>query len=243
MVDTEHVTELLPAYALGALDDVEVKEVEEHLKGCAACRRELARYEDVARDLAYAVPRSEPPAELKQRILGEISGTATALAAPDEVASTWWERRLLAVQQFFTGPVWRPVLLLLLVVLGIGNLALWRRLQQAQDAAPFRAVRLAGTENADEATGVIIISEDGAHGALIVQQLPMLGEEHEYQLWLIDNGERTDGGTFSVDEDGYRSHYVSAPRPLGDYEAFGVTIEPAGGSPGPTGPQVLGSTQ
>ena len=124
-----------------------------------------------------------------------------------------------------------------------GKAGYWQRVQQTQDAAPFRTVRLAGTENADAATGVIIISEDGAHGALIVQELPQLSEEQAYQLWLIDDGERADGGTFSVDEDGYDSHYVSSPRPLGEYEAFGVTIEPAGGSPGPTGPQVLGSSR
>lgn len=239
MVGEEHVTASLPAHALGALDDVEEKEAEEHLRSCAACRSELALYEAVAGHLAHAVPQSEPPADLKQKMLGEVASTTT----PDNAVSRWWERWLPALQQFFAGPVWRPALLLLLIILGVGNVALWQRLQQTQDATPFRAVRLAGTENADEATGVIIISEDGAHGALIVQELPTLGEEQAYQLWLIHDGERTDGGTFSVDEDGYESHYVAAPRPLGDYEAFGVTIEPAGGSPGPTGPQVLGSAR
>lgn len=239
MVDNEHVTELLPAYALGALDDVEAEAIEGHLKGCATCRKELLSYEGVAGNLAYAIPRAEPPAGLKHRVMGEISCATTA---SDEEKPAWWGRWLLAVQQFFAGPIWQPALLLLVVVLIIGNLALWQRLQKTQDAAPFRTVRLAGTENANEATGVIIISEDGEHGALIVQALPVLGEEQEYQLWLIDNGERTDGGTFSVDEDGYDSHYVSAPQPLGEYDAFGVTIEPAGGSPGPTGPQVLGSS-
>jgi len=237
MVAKEHVTESLPAYALGALDDVEAKEIQEHLGECAACRSELTLYEDVAGQLAHAVPRSEPPVGLKRKVMGEISETA----APDDAGrAAPWESWLLALRQFFAGPVWRPALLLLIVVLGVGNLTLWQRVRQTQDAAPFRTVKLAGTENASEATGVIIISEDGAHGALIVQELPQLSEEQQYQLWLIDDEERTDGGVFSVAEDGYKSHYVSSPRPLGDYDAFGVTIEPAGGSPGPTGAQVLG---
>lgn len=240
MATNEHVIESLPAYALGALEDVKASEVREHLESCATCRDELTLYEDVAGQLAHAVPQNEPPAGLKQRVLRDISRST----APDDSAEAgWWEKWLVALQQIFVRPVWRPALLLLVVILGAGNLVLWQRVRQTQDAAPFRTVKLAGTENAGEATGVIIISEDGAHGALIVQDLPELSEEQEYQLWLIDDGERTDGGTFSVAEDGYDSHYVSAPQPLGDYDAFGVTIEPAGGSPGPTGPQMLGSTQ
>jgi anti-sigma-K factor RskA len=34
---------------------------------------------------------------------------------------------------------------------------------------------------------------------------------------------------------------VVAPQPLDTYSALGITIEPAGGSPAPTGPKVLGS--
>lgn len=238
MAEKEHVTGLLPAHALGALDDVEAKRVEEHLASCAACRKELTLYEEMAGKLAFAAPRSEPPASLKQRVADAISETR----ATNRVDSGRWERWLVALRQLFARPVWQPALLFLIVVLGVANLALWQRVQQMQDAAPFRTVSLAGTENAKEATGVIIISEDGAHGALIVQELPELSEEQAYQLWLIDDGERTDGGVFSVSDDGYKSRYVSSPQPLSDYDAFGVTIEPAGGSQGPTGPQVLGST-
>lgn len=236
MVKNEHVTELLPAHALGALDDVEAKQVKEHLAQCAACRRELTLYEEMVGQLARVAPRSAPPAGLKQRVVGAISEAGET----DDVEAGWWERWERALQQFFARPVWQPALLFLIVVLGIANLALWQRVQQVQDATPFRTVRLAGTENASEATGVIVISEDGAHGALIVQELPELGEEQAYQLWLIDDGQRTDGGVFSVSDDGYKSHYVSSPQPLSDYDAFGVTIEPEGGSLGPTGPQVLG---
>ncbi|RJQ80137.1 MAG: anti-sigma factor [Desulfobacteraceae bacterium] len=31
-----------------------------------------------------------------------------------------------------------------------------------------------------------------------------------------------------------------SPRPLNSYRTFGITIEPRGGSPGPTGSKVLG---
>jgi anti-sigma-K factor RskA len=60
-------------------------------------------------------------------------------------------------------------------------------------------------------------------------------------LWLIQDGQRTSGGVFSVSDEGYGSLWISSPEPLATYSAFGITIEPAGGSPGPTGDKVLGS--
>ena len=87
-----------------------------------------------------------------------------------------------------------------------------------------------------------MVSTDGEHGTLVVDGLPALDEERQYQLWLIEDGQRTSGGVFSVNPEGYGSLWVLSPEPLSGYSAFGITIEPAGGSPGPTGAKVLGST-
>jgi anti-sigma-K factor RskA len=105
----------------------------------------------------------------------------------------------------------------------------------------FGQIALASTENAPGATGILIISADGEYGSLVVQGLPDLSPGQQYQLWLIDNGRRSSGGVFSVHE-GYAAMQVYAPRALDSYEAFGITIEPAGGSREPTGAKVLGST-
>jgi anti-sigma-K factor RskA len=104
----------------------------------------------------------------------------------------------------------------------------------------LRVVNLAGTEFAPDASGIIVISQDGEHGTLVVDDLPDLGPEQQYQLWLIQDGERTSGGVFSVKQGGYAAKVIYAPHPLVDYGSFGVTIEPTGGSPGPTGEKVLG---
>lgn len=92
-----------------------------------------------------------------------------------------------------------------------------------------------------ESTGLIIISNDGEYGTLIVQNLPHLPEAEAYQLWLIKDGQRTSGGLFNVSEDGYLAKIIYSPEPLAHYQTFGITIEPATGSPGPTGEKVLGS--
>jgi anti-sigma-K factor RskA len=108
----------------------------------------------------------------------------------------------------------------------------------------MRAVPLSPPDSASHATGFVLISADGDDGALVVDGLPPLGESQQYQLWLIRDGQRTSGAVFSTDEKNYGGTRIRAPRPLTDYSAVGITIEPAGGSEQPTGTQVLaGSLQ
>jgi anti-sigma-K factor RskA len=139
----------------------------------------------------------------------------------------------------FNQPVWRPLSLLLILVLVASNALLWQRLNRMP--ATFATINLSGTAVAPQATGLIVISSDGQHGTLVVQQLPALPAAQAYQLWLRKDGQRISGGVFSVTDDGYRSLWVGAPDPLGSYQEFGVTIEPAGGSHDPTGAKVLGN--
>jgi anti-sigma-K factor RskA len=74
---------------------------------------------------------------------------------------------------------------------------------------------------------------------LVVDKLQPLAENQEYQVWLQRDSTEISGGTFAVDEDGYRGLRIVAPESLLTYTSVEVTIEPAGGSSNPTGPQVL----
>ncbi len=64
-----------------------------------------------------------------------------------------------------------------------------------------------------------------------------------YQFWLIDpSGDRTSGGTFSVDAQGRGWVLIRSPKPLNNFQSVGVTIEPEGGSPAPTGAKMMGTS-
>lgn len=67
----------------------------------------------------------------------------------------------------------------------------------------------------------------------------MLPADKVYQLWLIRDGQRTSGGTFTVDANGRGQVPIHPPLPIREYQSMGVTVEPTGGSPGPTGARVL----
>ena len=79
------------------------------------------------------------------------------------------------------------------------------------------------------------------YGTLTIHNAPGLDSTHQYQLWLVKDGKRFNGGVFSVNEDGYGVLQISADLPLETYQSFGVTIEPFGGSAAPTGKKVFGS--
>ena len=241
MAVEEHVLDLLPAYALDCLDETETIQVAEHLAGCAECRAELLAYQATADQLVLAAPMVDPPPALRSRLLERIQPSTTSLPQPQ---SSWWSSFSHIFRQ--TAPVWGGVGLLLILFLAASNFWLWQQVNQIRTdtTSPtlMRTVTLTGTAAAPEASGLVAISLDGEHGSLVVDRLPPLGESEQYQLWLIQDGHRDSGGVFSVGEEGYGSLWVSSPQPLGDYSALGITIEPAGGSPGPTGPKVMGGT-
>jgi anti-sigma-K factor RskA len=135
------------------------------------------------------------------------------------------------------------VSLLLILALGVQNLMLRQEPDEPQmTSGGMRIVTLRGTEAAPDATGTLVISTDGEHGTLVVDSLPPLDPTLQYQLWLIKDEQRTDGGVFSVNDEGYGAMWIYTHEPLASYPAFGITIEPAGGSPGPTGEKVLGGS-
>jgi anti-sigma-K factor RskA len=226
----EHIFDLLPAYALGCLDREDDLRVGEHLAVCKVCRNELESYRALVTDLPFAVSESDPPPNLKETILQRARQTKRIPAATPKIA--WWQRF----------PSWSMVSLVLILVLGASNLLVWGRLNtlERRQQASLRTVLLQGTAAAPNGTGLLVISLDGTHGTLVVDRLPVLSESQQYQLWLIRDGQRTSGGVFSVDEKGYKGMYIKSPEPLNSYTGVGITIEPVGGSQGPTGEKVLG---
>ncbi|MEZ4591050.1 MAG: anti-sigma factor [Chloroflexota bacterium] len=238
MSSETHVTEQLAAYALNLLDADEAAQVAAHLATCATCQAELDAYQEITSLLTLAAPTVPPPATLKTRLMQEIGaeedGVETAVPTPKAPPKISWRN------WFGKRPIWQPALALALIILLISNFQLRQQLDDTRTPANFGTVTLS-SETSAEATGLIIISGDGEYGTLIVQNLAQLPEAQAYQLWLIKDGQRTSGGLFNVSEDGYLAKIIYSPEPLAHYQTFGITIEPAEGSPGPTGEKVLGS--
>ena len=232
----EHVFDLLPGFALGCLDASEENQVIEHLAGCEHCQAELKRLDWVVVELPFGIKMSDPPVELKSRIMAKARQSSEPMP---EKSSSWFRLKQLLRQ---SAPVWGVASVALVLILAVSNLLLWQRLGQVQGDGELalRTVVLTGTDFTPEGTGRVIISRDGRRGVVVVDGLPHLDDSQQYQLWLLKDGKRDSGGVFSVGSSGYGWVYVRSPDPLASYQAAGITIEPAGGSTGPTGEKVLG---
>lgn len=231
-----HVFDDLAGYALGCLESDEQIRVEFHLEHCAECRAELARYKIVSERLSLAVPQRNPPRALKNRILSQVETSHYAAQKQN------WKPQTAANRPKRLLTAWSIASAVLVIVLGFVSLSLWRQTNalQHQYGSPFNSVALVSPEKTSPASGVLLISQDGARGAMVVDRLVVLDPANQYQLWLIKDGVRTSGGVFSVTQDGYGVLQVASPLPLTSYQEFGITVEPVGGSPKPTGEKVLG---
>jgi len=236
MPETNHVLELLPAYALDCLDEVEARRVTEHIAACQYCRTELRAYQEVAGQLALIAPGASPSPELRSRLQDRIQSLKSTRAEPSDSATI---RRPL-----FGGlrPVGALIGLVLLLVLLASNILLWQRLNHLEVLAGplgMRAIVLQNTAAAPQASAFVIVSSDGQDGVLVVDQLQALDADHEYQVWLVRGEQNTGVATFTVDGNGYRGMRIEAPRSLIEYSAIRITIEPTGGSQAPLGQEVL----
>jgi anti-sigma-K factor RskA len=243
----ESIEPLLAAYALGDLDPTDRALIEGHLAGCARCRRLLATYQSLARLLPLAAIDDVPDLDLRGRVADAVAGAARGdrpAAQPQWApARPLWRRPLplLAGLALAALLVWN-------IVLQIGQIG--ERAERAEREAalvaliesPNRAsLPLAPSEVAPGASGAIVADRSGAIAVVSLAGMPPLPPGRVYQLWLVQGEQdRISGGTFTVDAAGAATIVVRTPEPIGVYRAVGVTVEPTGGSPGPTSPRVIG---
>ena len=244
-----HVEDQIDAYALGILEDEAVAEVEAHLAGCQDCQRLLRQARAVVALLALTPRQVQPPAGLKQRILARIAqeergGAATAvdLTLDSAGVDNTPERQglLEALRQFLPG---RKVL----QTPGTARPDTAASGEQHQLQHIMRLLRaphasvweLPGTPEAPKARARLFGAPDEHMAVLIVSGLEPLPPERDYQLWFLREGKPVGGAVFDVHRNGEGQILVHAPRQLGHYDLAAITPEPAGGSPGPTGPIII----
>jgi len=117
----------------------------------------------------------------------------------------------------------------------------WVRLSRTMDvlrAPDVLRVDLKGQVGAPQATGRAYWSR-GRGIVFAADRLPVIDATRVFQLWTIKGTTATSAGLLSVDGNGSGAMAVPVPADAEPPDAFGVTIEPAGGSAAPTLPIVL----
>ena len=227
---------LTGAYAADALDPGEREDFKAHLRDCASCREEVAELAATSARLALAVAGPAPPG-LRARVLAEAARTrqhpprAASVVSLSERRVAWWRQ-----------PASAAAAVLLVVSLGLAAVAV--SAERAADRAEERAARIAAIALDPDAVRTVVPISGGGTGTVVVADgsaafrttgLRELAAGKVYQLWVIDpvTGPQSAG----VLGGGGALQTVVGGVDSGD--GLGLTIEPAGGSPTPTGDLLL----
>jgi len=224
---------LIPAFALDSLEPDEKEMIERHLPSCEFCQAELRAFQSVVNTLPLAAPETDPGPILRQQLMSRI------LAATEVNQSRlpyWLKRQVERIEQSLLISYWQFAGALLLVAVFIAGALMFFQSRTTIETQ----YSLAEPNVSTNANGLIVVSDEGQNATLIVENLVTLSSEQQYQLWFIeDNGIRKSAALFSVNEDGYSSIQIYSNQPFESYAAFGITIEPIGGSEAPTSNPVL----
>ncbi len=230
------------AHVLGALTPVETAAFEAHLASCEGCRREVQAYRAVGDGLLHATGAHPPPPRLRANLIAALAERREQPAASPRRFS-FARAGALAGMVLVVGlsaAMITQVFFLRQQVNALGEQLRVNQTALALVAYPgARSVPVTG----ENAGGTVVVDSDQSVGVLIAWGLPALEASRTYQVWLIaPDGSRTSGGTFAVTRTmPYTSVVFHSQAPMSAFRGLGVTVEPAGGSPAPTGPRVLGA--
>lgn len=246
----EQFADDLALYALGELQGEERRALENHVRDCASCRRELELLRGDMALVGLSVPVSDPPQRARRRLVN-------AIARESKVPSQVRQRRAWRVLiPYFVA----TALALALVIVWRQNSQLRslltalerRRAQQQvqldearQTLATFTSpeamhVTLVALKTPPQPQGKAFYLRSTGRLVFIANNLGPLPAQRAYELWLIPvRGTPLPAGVFKPDARGSAT-IVNPALPAGvEAKAFAITVEPLEGSPAPTSQPIM----
>ena len=207
----DDIHDLTALYVVDALDELARQRYEAHLPECAECRDEL-EFLDRGFD-EYLNDATEPaPPSIKAAVMSGVSESERP------------KRRFPGV---FAGIAAAAAAVSVVVAVAVGgDPDLVEQIYSADDVVEF-----AVDDSPFDSTRVIYSREVG-RVLFVANDLPDPGVDRTYQLWLIDDDGPRSAGTFRP-EDGQTTVVLEGTAEIG--LVVGLTVEPEGGSPQPTG--------
>jgi anti-sigma-K factor RskA len=236
----DEVDDLVAAFSLGAVSDVEGALVRSHLPDCPECQATLLRMTEVVAVLPLSLEEIAPPDGLRERLLasaGEAAPRGAVMTGSlgndargrDERRRPASDRgRLLFLRRV---PSWAPVAAaaVLLVAMFGWNLSL-----QNRPAAPSATMQATLVDTSRSGVGTITYLRDQHLALVSFHALSAPRPDKNYELWVIPKGGRPQpAGVFLPEPDGTKTLVIN--RPINHGDTIAVTQEAPGGAPQPTG--------
>ncbi|KUH70092.1 anti-sigma factor [Mycolicibacterium novocastrense] len=219
---------LAAPYALDAISDSEREEVDRRLAAAppavAQAFAEEVRNVREAMAVVSAATATEPPPQLRERLLAEIGGERVEPVRQLRPRPTRWQKAALAAAA--------------VVVVGAGALGVGLALRPADTpstaeqvfAAPD--VRTVSGEIPGGGTATVVFSREKDAGVLVMNNVTPPQPGTVYQMWLVDAEGPHPAGT--MDAQAVAPSTTAVLPDLGDSSTLAFTIEPPGGSAEPT---------
>lgn len=232
------IRENLPAFVLGGLEPEEVRVMEEHLRGCEQCRREIASYETVTHALDLSAPDAPLPEGARERLLERTRAIGGSPQAEDAGASRSSRRRPSRLP-------WALAAASLLLAVLLGG-ALWQQNRQLSNEVAAQQNTITSVvdlmERADlkvkdlptpmsEARVRVYEAREGDVGMIVFDRLPQPPAGKKYQLWVGSGGGLRSEGTFvltSVEKGSYHK-LLNPSEGFDKYDRVGVLMVSKGG--------------
>jgi anti-sigma-K factor RskA len=224
-VRDEELDELLGAYALDAVDELERRRVESYLAANPEARAEVWEMRQAAAMLAHSGDRA--PEEVWDRIAGALEEQPPRFAGRLDVPARSWRRPWIAAVAAAAAValVAGGVVTALVLSDGSGDPQAAEAIADAYEAArddpASREVELV-SEGATLRVAAVVAAD--GQGFLAAGELPELAEDETYQLW----GVYGDGDVISLGVVGNRPG-IEPFAAAGELDALAITREVAGG--------------
>ncbi len=219
---------LATPYALHAVPEAELADIERRV--AAAPPAVAQAFDDEVRAVretmavVSAVTAVEPPDQLRDRLLTEVSTAAPVTPLRPRIKR--WQTAVLAAAAA--------------LVIGLGALGVGLALRPAPSpstaeqvfAAPD--VRTVSGQIPSGGTATVVFSREKNAGVLVMNNVAPPQPGTVYQMWLIDDKGPHSAGT--MDAKNVAPSTTAVLPDLGDSQTLAFTVEPPGGSAEPTSP-------
>jgi len=223
--------ELYELYLLGVLEFEEASEISDHLsRQCGYCLSHLRESSKVVESLSSLVELTQPPADLRDRVL--------SIASPQQKPrrSVWPLAFALACAASIALVFW-----------GLGQRdrleELTRQRNELRSALAILSESDTKTvsfgQSQSDPQGRVFVSRNGGV-VFLGNRLPRLASGRIFEFWLVPaKGNPQPGGLFKTNAQGISVNVLAKSINPADYAAVAVSIEPTGGSPQPTTKPIL----
>ncbi|KGI69723.1 anti-sigma factor [Mycolicibacterium rufum] len=230
MTSPEDLLSLATPYALHALSDAEVDDIDRMLRGAppGVAEQFSSEVRAVRETMAVIADATavEPPAELRAQVLAQIAGDNVQALRPAAPKRRRWTTSMLAAAAA--------------VAVGLGAVGVGIALRPSESpstadqvfAAPD--VRTVSGEIPGGGTATVVFSRERDSGVLVMNNVPPPKPGTVYQMWLVAADGPHSAGT--MDAKAVAPSTTAVLPDLGSSRSLAFTVEPPGGSSEPTGP-------